>query len=118
MKFLRAVGMIAEPDLPEDAHETLVGHARMFLKAGGKLSLDDWGEMCDATKAAFVEAGDLYRAQVAIDMGLAGHSLPALARMNRPFDDGDMERELILDDVAELIKAKHEQRSNGNGRRA
>jgi len=46
--------------------------AYQFLLSGGRLSVDDWSRLDEATKVALVEAGDKIRAE---NLTLIGHMI-------------------------------------------
>lgn len=76
------------PDLPGEARAVLVEHARMFLAAGGSLSLDDWGALYGAERAAFVAAGRELAVRQAVRIGEAAQGDLAALRVLAEIDGG------------------------------
>ena len=110
MKLMRMAGLIQEPELPEAAQETIQEAAEYFLRAGGSLSADEWIELTGDEKAAFVEAGDRIRLEMAASIGMASQSAESAAAMRSPLDNGHSYRQMILERIVDGV-AEKERRS-------
>jgi hypothetical protein len=86
-----------EGDLDEDSREVLVASAENFLRSGGAVTLTEWRDLSDDSKAAFVTAGDRLRAVEAYMHGSASRSRTQGLAMLSKADGGDQYiRELLV----------------------
>lgn len=69
--------------------ELLVENARLFLVAGGTLSLGDWDLLDQAERAAFVAAGRAVAVEQAVRIGKAGQGPLGALRVQAEIDGGE-----------------------------
>lgn len=80
----------APGEVPEDVAALLVAVAERFLRAGGSLSLPDWGRLSVPERAAFVAAGDRVAADRAGVVGVAAQGLRGALAVHGVLDGGRM----------------------------
>lgn len=63
MKLIKDCGLIPKTDR-QDIMELMVEAARLFFKAGGILTFNDWSELEESEKAAFIMARESFSSDI------------------------------------------------------
>lgn len=93
-------------DLGQEGEKALQEGAYQFLRAEGRLTLDDWAGMSEETRAAFMQAGERFRAENALLLAAAILDGKGIARAVDP--EGAQEAEVkaaLRDTLAEEKEA-------------
>ena len=89
MELFRAARLIKEPeDVSEDVESLLEDHAFLFLKGGGRTNLQEWANLSDVERRAFVKASERLLAEAAFAMGLAQQGKLGAAHVYAAVDGG------------------------------
>lgn len=114
MKLLKAIGLIGEPKLSPDVRGTLMRAAESFLRGGGTLTLDDWADLSDDERDAFVLAGDNLYLDRAARIGIAcGGPAETAAEFLRATDGGVALRQMLLKQLVDHAAEKIGSKANG-----
>lgn len=85
-----------EATVPAEARALLVEHARLFLAAGGTLSLVDWDQLDDAERCALAFAGRERDVKQAVRIGRASQGPLGALRVQAEIDGGEAHDEAQL----------------------
>jgi hypothetical protein len=64
-EFTANSGLVDLPEMTDDGRRVLIAKAGAFFEAGGTITLSDWYQMNEETKAAFITARRLLSEHVA-----------------------------------------------------
>lgn len=100
--WMLSLGMAAVENLEPAARAALVVNAENALRAGVSISLREWTELGDESRAAFLIAADRLRAVEAYMIGSACRSkMDALAILSKA-DDGDAYVREMLEKTSQI----------------
>lgn len=107
-----AAGIKTAVDVDDGTRQTLEAAARHFLEAGGTLTLQDWGTMSIASRAAFVRANQDLQAERILRAALATTPEGA-AEAVRDLDDGQTASDVAVAKAAKRAAEKIGKRGRG-----
>lgn len=80
-------------------HAILTAHARLFLQAGGTLTLRDWADLDEPERAAFVSAGLALEVDRALRAATAAKDEQGALRVLAEVDGGEAHDDALLRDA-------------------
>jgi hypothetical protein len=92
----RIAGLDPETETTPKLRAVLTEHARLFLQTGGSLSLQEWSDLSDVERAAFVAAGKALDVEQAIRIGQASRGDLAALRVQAEIDGGRAHDDALL----------------------
>jgi len=99
----------AREEVTPEVRAVLVEHARLFLAAGGTLTLEDWADLTQPERAAFVAAGKALAVEQAVRVGKASQGELAALRVFAEVDGGEAHDAAALEvAVKQLARASRE----------
>lgn len=108
--FILTTGMVPSDSLDDEAMEILVSHAEAFLRAGGVLSISDWGALTEDSRSAFIAAGNAIQRDKAVLLSKTLQSPTHALYIKSQNDDGE---ELVSHALSLAMKSAEERLRNG-----